>query len=147
VDFESYLESTRRIAKTEKEILDEIARMDDPGPIGIRAAKSSLQTLIENAIGKSRRILKHYDCPTVPRSGRDAVIFLYETGVIDEETYRELSSAIGFRNAMIHEYMDFDETILLEILRKRRYEKIYEFLMRDVKLDDIRRHRIETYYL
>jgi uncharacterized protein YutE (UPF0331/DUF86 family) len=141
------LNRTAEIAETETAILDELADRELLSPIEIRAVRSALQTLIENAIGKSRRLLKESNCPIVPRSGKDAILFLYETGVLEEELYRELAGAIGFRNAMIHDYMNFDESVLMELLGSRRYRRIAEYLAWKPELTPVQRHRIENYFL
>lgn len=147
MSFQSYLEATQSIATIEKNILDELSVKTILSPIELRAAKSSMQVLIENAIGKAKRILKYYNSPMVPKTGRDAVLFLFETGCIDEQTYRELNSAIGFRNTMIHDYMEFDENVLMNIVKNKKYETIYRFLMWDVMLNTTQKRRIETYEL
>ncbi len=147
MDFQSYLQSSAEVAETETAILDQLRKKTDLTPIEIRAAKSAFQTLIENCIGKSKRILKHYNCPIVPKSGRDAVIFLYETGVIDDETYRTLSSAIGFRNAMSHDYMNFSEEVLVDLLKNESYRELYRFLIWKPNLSSVQQKRIETYLL
>ncbi len=41
-----------------------------------------MQVLIENMIGKSKKILKEFDCPIIPQRGRDAIFILYEVGAI-----------------------------------------------------------------
>jgi len=140
--FVDYLEKTKEIATKEVEVLKKLKNFDD---IEIRAAKSSLQVLIENAIGKAKRILKHYNCPIVPKRAKDAIYFLYEVGYIDEEMMETLIGAIGFRNALIHDYMEFKEEILLDILKEKKYFKIYEFLIEDVKVSDVIRKRIENF--
>ena len=52
---QEYLAKTKEIATEEKSILDELSKKDELTKIEIRAAKSSLQTMIENSIGKQRR--------------------------------------------------------------------------------------------
>jgi uncharacterized protein YutE (UPF0331/DUF86 family) len=141
------LSNSEKIAETESEILDILAKKEELSPIELRAARSSLQILTENCIGKAKRILKHYNCPTVPRTGRDAVHFLYELGLIEDEMYRELSAAIGFRNAMVHDYMAFDERVLIEILQRKRYRVLAEFLCWTPQPTEIERKRIENYLL
>jgi len=148
MDFHAYLQSCERVAETEGGLLEELAAVEVPlSLLQRRAARSSLQILIENAIGKSRRILKHYDCPIVPKSGRDAVAFLYECGVLDEELYRELNAAIGFRNAMIHDYMNFSEEILESLVKERRWKALVDYLIRQPDLTPTQRHRIENFLL
>ncbi len=55
--FQDYLDKTIEIANEEKMILDELSEKDTLNKIEFRAAKSSLQTLIENSIGKAKKIL------------------------------------------------------------------------------------------
>jgi len=145
VNFTKYLTRTKQIAKEEKEILDYLSKKDNLSPIEIRATKSSLQVLIENMIGKSKKILKEFDCPIIPQRGRDAIFILYEVGAITHEQYREFMGAIGFRNSMIHDYMDFKVEILLSILREKRYINIYEFLIEEPEYKESVQKRIENF--
>ena len=147
MNFQSYLQSSVEVAETEAAILDQLRRKEDLSPIEIRAAKSSMQTLIENCIGKAKRILKHYNCPIVPKSGRDAILFLYETGAIGDEEYRDLSAAVGFRNAMIHDNMNFSEEVLIDLLKSGKYRTLYNFLVWKPELSKVVLHRIATYTL
>ncbi len=145
MNFTKYLTRTKQIAKEEKEILDYLSKKDNLSPIEIRATKSSLQVLIENMIGKSKKILKEFDCPIIPQRGRDAIFILYEVGAITHEQYREFMGAIGFRNSMIHDYMDFKVEILLSILREKRYINIYEFLIEEPEYKESVQKRIENF--
>ena len=145
MNFTDYLIKTKQIAKEEKEILDYLSKKNNLNPIEIRASKSSLQVLIENMIGKSKKILKEFDCPIIPQRGRDAIFILYEVGAITHEQYREFMGAIGFRNSMIHDYMDFKVEILLNILREKRYISIYEFLIEEPKYKESVQKRIENF--
>ena len=132
--FQEYLQKSIDIANEEKAILDELSKKDKLNKIEIRAAKSSLQVLIENSIGKAKRVLKYYNCPVVPTRSKDAILFLYEIGLIDEEMYKSLIKAIGFRNSMIHNYIDFNVEILSEIVKNRYYLDLYNFLIETPKI-------------
>lgn len=149
MSFEIYLENSIRTAETEKELLDMLSERlrseDKLNKIEIRAARASLQILIENSIGKARRILKHYNCPLVPTRGRDAFSILYESGALSDDLYRSLMQAVGFRNAMIHDYMNFDEDILLQIIKQQRYLEIYRFLIERPDYNSVLRSRIESF--
>ncbi len=145
--FQDYLDKTRDIANIEKDILDRLSAKDELSDIEIRAAKNSLQVLVENSIGKAKKILKHFYCPMTPKSGRDAFSFMYEIGLIDDELYKGLLSAVGFRNALIHDYMNFNDDILLRLLRERGYEVIFDFLVSDVNYPDALLKRIEHFEL
>ncbi len=143
--FQDYLVKTVEIANEEKTILDELSSKMSLNKIEFRAAKSSLQTLIENAIGKAKKILKYYGCPVTPSRGRDAVFFMYELGLIEEEEFQALNAAIGFRNSMIHDYMKFDESVLYAILREKRYMDIYQFLIEIPEYNETLKKRITTF--
>lgn len=145
MQFKDYLIKTKEIADEEKEILDLLSSQNELSKIEIRAAKNSLQVLIENVIGKSKRILKHYNCPIIPQRSKDALVILHEAGAIDDELYSSLSNAIGFRNSMIHDYMKFDENILFKILNSKSYIDIYNFLIDDTSYNNIIIIRIENY--
>ena len=140
--WQEYLDKTKEIAQKEKTILQSLDIFDD---IQKRAARSSLQIMIENAIGKAKKILKHYDCPIIPRRSSDAIIFLYEVGFFNEEEYKEFINIIGFRNAMIHDYMDFDEEILINIVKNEKYDVIYNFLTNDVNVNKTVKKRIKNF--
>ena len=142
--WQEYLDKTKKIARKEKSILQSLDKFDD---IQKRAARSSLQIMIENAIGKAKKILKHYDCPLIPRRSSDAITFLYEVGFFNEEEYKEFIKIIGFRNAMIHDYMDFNEEILINIIKNEKYNVIYAFLINDVNINQTLRKRIANFEL
>ena len=147
VKFQDYLVKTVEIAEEEKLILDELSDIEVLSKIEFRAAKSSLQTLIENAIGKAKKILKHYNCPITPSRSKDAIIFMYEMGLIDDERFQALNSAIGFRNSMIHDYMKFDKKVLIEIVKEQRYMDIYDFLLEVPTYNETMKKRIETFII
>ena len=143
--FQDYLQSSIKIANEEKEILDLLSQKDSLDKIELRAAKSSLQTIIENAIGKAKRILKYYNCPITPTRSKDAILFMYEMGLIEEGVYKALIGAIGFRNSMIHDYMDFNEEVLKSILKEKLYVSIYNFLIEIPEYNEILLKRIESF--
>jgi len=144
MSFDDSLDKSRQVAQEEKEILD-LLRERELDPIALRAAKSSLQVMIENCIGKAKPILQHYHCPATPHESRDALRILADCEAIDEATYRALHQAIGFRNVMIHDSMNFDPEALRRILRSRMYDTLYAFLIDECRYDELIRRRIENY--
>lgn len=76
MSFSASLQSSIKTAESEQEVLDILHKKLKSGgilsKIELRAARASLQILIENCIGKACRILKYYNCPLVPQRGRDA---------------------------------------------------------------------------
>jgi len=61
--------------------------------------------------------------------------------------YRDFIKIIGFRNAMIHDYMDFDEDILVDVVKEEKYKKVYDFLISDVYISDTVQKRIKSFEL
>lgn len=145
MNFKDYLVATIELAKEEKKILDILAQKDSLTDIEVRAAKNSLQVMIENLIGKSKRILKQYDCPIIPQRSKDALNILHEVGAIDDELYSSLASAIGFRNSMIHDYMKFNVEVLYKILKSKSYEDVYCFLLDELNYKSVIIKRLENY--
>lgn len=147
--FSAYLDSTVRTAEAEKEVLDILSEIllggESLDKIQIRAARASLQILIENAIGKARRILKHFDCPVVPTRSRDPFVIMHEIGLVSDETYQALMQAVGFRNTMIQDYLNFDERVLVEIVQQKRYMDVHAFLVEKPEYPMVLRRRIENY--
>jgi len=144
MNFKEYLENTQKIATEEKNILDQLSQIDELSPIEIRAAKSSLQVLIENSIRKTKQILKHYNSPIIPQNSKDSIVLLHEIGAIEDDEFYELIGAVGFRNSMIHDYMKFDVDVLFKILNNKTYASVYNFLVRDVNYKNIIIKRIEN---
>lgn len=145
MDFKDYLIVTIELANEEKRILDFLSDKVVLSDIEIRAAKNSLQVMIENLIGKSKRILKNYDCPIIPQRSKDAITILHEVGALEDEIYSSLSNAIGFRNSMIHDYMKFNIEVLYKILRTKSYHDVYKFLIDEAQYKEIIIKRIENY--
>jgi uncharacterized protein YutE (UPF0331/DUF86 family) len=145
--FQEYLDRTRLIAHEEEEILDEMSQKDTWNKIEIRAVKNSMQVLVENAIGKAKRILKHFNCPVVPQKGSDAFEFMYDMDLIDDDVFRTMKSAIGLRNAMIHDYMNFDDAILKNVVTSKKYKDVVAFLQSDTKYTSAQLKRVENFFL
>ena len=148
--FQSYLDSTVETANAEKEILDELSESfskDIVTPASYRAAERSLQILTENMIGKFKKILKHYGSPVIPNRAYDALEVLENVGAISEENAQFYKKVIGFRNALVHDYMDFDRELVKAILLSKDYMKVYAFLLQTPKLSDLTIKRLENYTL
>ncbi|WP_457597021.1 type VII toxin-antitoxin system HepT family RNase toxin [Hydrogenimonas sp.] len=145
MSFHEYLRQLEEKAAEEKAVLDSLASKEVWDPIETRAARSSIQILIEAMIGKSKKILKHFNCPVVPQRAKDALYILHEVGAIGDEEYKRFSAAIGFRNVLIHDYLDFDEKVLFDLVKNGDYLVIYDFLMRPVDLKEVVIKRIEHF--
>jgi len=145
--FQEYLDRTKVIANDEKEVLDEMGIKETWNNIEIRAVKNAMQVLVENSIGKAKRILKNFNCPIVPQKGSDAFEFMYEMGLIEDDTFSTMKSAIGLRNAMVHDYMNFNDEILKNVVKSKKYLELFEFLISNTKYSSVQLKRIENFFL
>ncbi|MCD6172455.1 MAG: DUF86 domain-containing protein [Sulfurimonas sp.] len=145
--FQEYLLKTIIVANEELEILDEMSKKENWSKIEIRAVKNSMQVIVENSIGKAKRILKYFNCPVVPQKGSDAFEFMYDMGLIEDEVFSTMKSAIGLRNAMIHDYMNFNDEILKNVVTLKKYSEIISFLKSDIEYSSIQLKRIENFFL
>ncbi len=134
--FQEYLDKSKLIAQEEEDILDEMAKKDVWSKIELRAVKNSMQVVVENSIGKAKRILKYFNCPIVPQKGSDAFEFMYEMGLIEDDIYATMKSAIGLRNAMIHDYMNFNDDILKSVVLTNKYNDVISFLKLDINYNN-----------
>jgi len=48
---------------------------------------------------------------------------------------------------MIHDYLNFKESILLDLLHQRAYNTLYDFLVWEPRFSDVQCRRIENYLL
>jgi len=145
--FQEYLNNTKVVAAEEKEILDEMSDKSFWNKIEIRAVKNSIQVIVENSIGKAKRILKNHNCPIIPQRGSDAFEFMYEIGLINDEIYSTMKSAVGLRNAMIHDYMNFNDEILFKVVKSKKYLLVISFLQEDTNYSSVQLSRIENFFL
>lgn len=88
----------------------------------------ALQVLIENAIGKAKHLLKAAAEP-VPVSAYDALADLVQIGALPAEDLHQWNAVIGIRNRIVHEYMNIDMDVILNLVRNEQYRFIVDFLM------------------
>lgn len=91
----------------------------------------ALQVLIENAIGKSKHLLKAAGQP-VPVSAYDAFAGLEQQGGINLQELQQWNSAIGLRNRIVHDYMNIDMQLVYELITKDRLQFIAAFLHKSI---------------
>lgn len=85
----------------------------------------ALQVLIENAIGKSKQLLKANN-EVVPVSAYDAFDSLVGLGLIEPAELGQWDAVIGLRNRIVHEYMN--------IVSQKQYTFITDFLCKPITL-------------
>ncbi len=61
-----------------------------------------------------------------PSTPLDAGRFLHEAGILASDELAFFRKVVGFRNIVVHEYLDIDMGLVEEILRERKYRKVLE---------------------
>jgi uncharacterized protein YutE (UPF0331/DUF86 family) len=113
-----YQEESERIANEQMALLAEakqrilsgspLSRLEQGGVL------HALQVLIENAIGKSKHLLKSAGVP-VPISAYDAFASLEQYGDINLQELQQWNATIGLRNRIVHDYMNIDMSLVYEL--------------------------------
>lgn len=91
----------------------------------------ALQVLIENAIGKSKHILKALGEP-IPVSAYDTFASLERHGDIKLQELQQWSSAVGLHNRIVHDYMNVDIQLAYELITNDRLQFITDFLHKPI---------------
>ena len=135
-----YQSETALIAQEQSSLLDEASeRLRDGGSILSRLEQNgvlhALQVLIENAVGKAKQLLKASG-KQVPLSAYDSFVGLARLGYISEVELPSWNAAIGLRNRIVHDYMNIDMQLVLELVKNRHYQFITGFLVQPVRIDE-----------
>jgi uncharacterized protein YutE (UPF0331/DUF86 family) len=124
-----------RIADEQMALLDEAKQRILSGEPLTRLEQSGVlhafQILIENAIGKSKHLLKSVGS-TVPVSAYDAFASLAQKGEISLLALQEWNSTIGLRNRLVHDYMNIDMQLIYELIINDRPQFIAAFLRKPI---------------
>jgi len=127
-----YQTETALIAQQQTSLLDEAAERLQSGGSLSRLEQNgvlhAIQVLVENAVGKSKQLLKASE-KQVPLSAHDSFVGLSELGYINEQDLQAWNAAIGLRNRIVHDYMNIDMHRVLELVKKNKYRFITDFLM------------------
>ena len=114
-------------------ILGEYRETDrDWTEIDTLAIERALQILIESVIGLSRYVLTTCFNINVSRS-REAISELKQRGELTPGEHEKLNKIIGFRNILVHDYLNVNENITQAIITKQDYTfvvQVAEKLMR-----------------
>ena len=129
-----YLQESRRLAAELCALLDQVQQRllnnQNLSKLEEAGALHALQVLTENAIGKAKMILKSAG-ETVPVSAYDAFARLHTLGHMDESQLRDWTAAIGLRNRIVHEYLNIEMPVVLQVILKKLYQLQVEFLLAD----------------
>ena len=132
-----YQAESERIAQEQMALLDEAKqRIVSAAPLS-RLEQSgvlhALQVLIENAIGKSKHLLKAIAEP-VSVSAYDAFASLERCGNLTPQELTQWNAAIGLRNRIVHDYMNIDINFVYELITSNRHLFIGEFLRKPLPI-------------
>ena len=132
---ELYQAETARIATEQTALLNEaqhrlvsgkeLSRLEQNGVL------HALQVLVENAIGKSKQLLKAANEP-VPVSAYDAFDSLVRRGEINQADLEQWNSMIGIRNRIVHDYMNIDMKLVYQMIIQKQYLFITDFLCQPI---------------
>lgn len=89
------------------------------------AVQRALQVLIEALIGLARYAVEQRYALRLSRS-REAVDELRRKGILNEAEHRQALKMIGFRNVLVHDYLNIDDDIVKAIVKKGDYEIVVE---------------------
>jgi len=130
-----YQAETARIAAEQAAILNEAHSILASGKELSRLEQNgilhALQVLVENAIGKSKQLIKSTNEP-VPVSAYDAFESLARSGGIMQTDLAKWNSVIGLRNRIVHEYMAVDMHLIFELVNQKQYLFITDFLCKSI---------------
>ncbi|QSA96816.1 DUF86 domain-containing protein [Methylococcus sp. EFPC2] len=137
---EIYQAETARVACEQCAMLDEASQKVCTGQMLSALEQNgvlhALQILMENTIGKAKQLLKSAGEP-VPLSAYEAFAGLVRRGLIAAEDLPQWNSVIGIRNRIVHDYMNIDLSIIIDLVRTERYRFIGEFLLRSLPNDTV----------
>jgi uncharacterized protein YutE (UPF0331/DUF86 family) len=111
-----------------KRILDGLHdRREEFSETDTLAIQRALQILVESVIGMSRYVAEVALGIRVAKS-RESLDELRRAGVLHRETHARLMKIVGFRNALVHDYLNIDDAIVEAIVRKREYGFLLDVL-------------------
>ena len=84
------------------------------------AIQRALQIFIESFIGMGRYLVQQKYTLSVSQS-REAIDELKNRGDLNTEQYQQLLNIIGFRNILVHDYLDINEAVVESIIMKKSY--------------------------
>ncbi|OGB33290.1 MAG: hypothetical protein A3F78_16480 [Burkholderiales bacterium RIFCSPLOWO2_12_FULL_61_40] len=130
-----YQAETARIAAEQGALLAQAKGILATGR-GLTALEQSgvlhaLQVLIENAIGKTKQLLKAQNQP-VPVSGYDAFKALAQRGLLDQSDLAAWNAVIGLRNRIVHDYMNIDMDQVMALVAADKAQFIVQFLLKEI---------------
>ncbi len=89
-----------------------------------RAAERNLQLLVEACIGIGKQLLKAQG-KQVPSEAREVFVKLKSLGLeVDDVPWNKV---IGMRNALVHDYLNLDRELVVEVITAGHYRTLLGF--------------------
>jgi uncharacterized protein YutE (UPF0331/DUF86 family) len=133
-----YQQETARIAAAQSALLDEARATLQLGqmlrPLEDAGVLHALQVLIENAIGKAKRLLKAAGHP-VPVSAHDTFAALVSHGLMAPQDLTTWNAVVGLRNRIVHDYMNIDMAQVRAWIVSGKDAFVTHFLLQDWPAD------------
>ncbi len=139
--------SEERLAQAIDEIsqmIEELERklnLSDPEILSEYDALSSLKFSLLSAIQASIdacMLLSSSRRYKIPATYRECFLNLNNEGLLDKPLAEKLSKMAGFRNLLIHQYWDVNDTHILQILRSGGLDDLRQFRDRLVEISDLK---------
>ncbi len=131
-DFVYEREIKRHIQKMERILDDYSTKIQSWQETDELAIQRAFQILIESIIGISRYYLSVQYNIHVNRS-RESFDELKNRNVIKNNEYEELMKIIGFRNILVHDYLELEFKVLKSLMEQKSYKFLIQYYSKIVK--------------
>lgn len=91
------------------------------------AVQRALQILVESVIGMSRYVAENVLGVRVGKS-REGLDELRRAQLIDPQTHVKLMKIVGFRNVLVHDYLNVEDEVVQALVDKGEYEFLLNVL-------------------
>jgi len=123
----------RALFKTQHEMLAMLNTYSQQNPDqwtqhDLFAIQRVLQIYIESFIGMARYVVQQKYQLTVSQS-REAIDQLKNRSDLTLEQHKQLLKIIGFRNILVHDYLDINNAIVEAIVHKQQYLLLNSFIL------------------
>lgn len=92
------------------------------------AIQRALQVYIESFIGMARYFIQQKYQLTVSQS-REALDELKSRGDLSLQQHEDLMKIIGFRNVLVHDYLEVNDAIVRAVVGKRLYAALEDLIL------------------
>jgi len=123
---EAYCSSMQGHIKHLESQLDQLAAIQRPlNQFESLAAERLIQVLIEACIGIAKQWVKHKGLG-IAQDAKRAFVLLEQNAQWSSKDL-DWRRIIGMRNALVHDYLNIDAHVILDVIHKRRYKELVKF--------------------